>query len=508
MKQYTPEQIKNIYAARRARIAAYLTENNIGAAVYIDSEEHREPAIPYLTVHNSDAIVIIFSDGFTYLIAWDEILAKKIGYYDKLVPYTRYKNKDTDAVRAILNVGYTHGVNSKVELPPYLTYPQYIHFIDTLNNYDCRCREDGVHKFTVDCRVCKDEYEIECTREAARIGDLIIDKIETGIKDGSIKTEMDVALFIERECREYGCERTGFDTLAAGPERSFAIHAFPGYTKAPWPAKGLSILDFGVVYKGYTSDTTVTVAKGRLTPEQKKQLALVQKAYDECLKLYKPGKPIQDAAKRGIVSSGGLPMLVGQARRSAELFLHQSISDECMADVLSTITREITNIVLIGMPGCGKTTIGKELAELLHRPFYDCDQEIERISGMTVPQLFASKGESVFRDYETSALRNLCAMHGIVLATGGGCVTRPENRRLLRQNGFCVYLQAPLDALELKGRPLSKDRYTVLRLFNQRHPIYDNWADDRLERNAQPKQTAEELAKRFIRFCSGQQKSD
>ena len=174
MKQYTPEQIKNIYAARRARIAAYLTENNIGAAVYIDSEEHREPAIPYLTGHNSDAIVIIFSDGFTYLIAWDEILAKKIGYYDKLVPYTRYKNKDTDAVRAILNVGYTHGVNSKVELPPYLTYPQYLHFIDTLNNYDCRCREDGVHKFTVDCRVCKDEYEIECTREAARIGDLII----------------------------------------------------------------------------------------------------------------------------------------------------------------------------------------------------------------------------------------------------------------------------------------------------------------------------------------------
>lgn len=298
MKQYTPEQIKNIYAARRARIAAYLTENNIGAAVYIDSEAHREPAIPYLTGHNSDAIVIIFSDGFTYLIAWDEILAKKIGYYDKLVPYTRYKNKDTDAVRAILNVGYTHGVNSKVELPPYLTYPQYLHFIDTLNNYDCRCREDGVHKFTVDCRVCKDEYEIECTREAARIGDLIIDKIETGIKDGSIKTEMDVALFIERECREHGCERTGFDTLAAGPERSFAIHAFPGYTKAPWPAKGLSILDFGVVYKGYTSDTTVTVAKGRLTPEQKKQLALVQKAYDECLKLYKPGKPIQDAAKR------------------------------------------------------------------------------------------------------------------------------------------------------------------------------------------------------------------
>ncbi len=298
MKNYTNDEMKQIYGIRRARVAAYLTDNNIGAAVYIDSEEHRDPAIPYLTGHNCDAIVIVFSDGFTYLIPWDENLAKKIAFCDKLVPYTRYKNKDIDAVKAILNVGYTHGVNNKVELPPYLTYPQYLHFIDELNNYDCRCKEDGVHKFTIDCRVCKDEYEIECLREAARIGDLIIDKIEAGIKDGSIKTETDVALFIERECREHGCDKTGFDTLAAGPSRSFAIHAFPGYTNSPWPAKGLSILDFGVVYKGYTSDTTLTIAKGKLSPEQKKQLELVQKAYNECLKLYTPDHTILEAAKR------------------------------------------------------------------------------------------------------------------------------------------------------------------------------------------------------------------
>ena len=298
MKTYTTEEMKRIYEARRARVAAYLSDNGIGAAVYIDSEEHRDPAIPYLTGHNADAIVVLFSDGYTYLIAWDENLARKIAFFDKLVPYTRYKNKDIDAVKAILNVGYTHGVNSKVELPPYLTYPQYLHFIDELNNYDCRCKEDGVHKFTVDCRVCKDEYEIECLREAARIGDLIIDKIEEGIKDGSIKTETDVALFIERTCREHGCDKTGFDTLAAGPSRSFAIHAFPGYTNSAWPAKGLSILDFGVVYKGYTSDTTLTVAKGKLSPEQKKQLELVQKAYNECLKLYTPDHTIHEAAKR------------------------------------------------------------------------------------------------------------------------------------------------------------------------------------------------------------------
>ena len=127
---------------------------------------------------------------------------------------------------------------------------------------------------------------------------VIVDKIEKGIKDGSIKTETDVALFIERECREHGCEGTGFDTLAAGPTRSFAIHAFPNYTNAPWPAKGLSLLDFGVVYKGYTSDQTITIAKGRLSQDQKKLLELVQKAYNECLKVYTPDHTIYEAAKR------------------------------------------------------------------------------------------------------------------------------------------------------------------------------------------------------------------
>ena len=298
MKQYTENELKEIYKARRDRLAAHLRETETGACIFIDSEEHRDPAVPYYTNHPTDAVLIIFSDGYTVLVPWDENLAKQQAYCDKMVPYTRYKNKDIDAVKAMLNVCYTHGENSKVELPPYLTYPDYLKFIDALSNYDCRCKEDGAHSFVMDCRMQKDEYEIECTREAARVGDLIIDEIEKLIEKGKIKTETDVALLIERMLRENGCQRAGFDTLAAGPSRSFAIHAFPGYTAAEWPAQGLSILDFGVVYNGYTSDTTLTVAKGPLTEEQEKQLELVQKAYDEALKLYKPGKPILDAAKK------------------------------------------------------------------------------------------------------------------------------------------------------------------------------------------------------------------
>ena len=298
MKEYTNEELKEIYRARRNKLAAKMRETGTGACVFIDSEEHRDPAVPYYTNHPTDAVLIIFSDGYTVLVPWDENLAHQQAFYDKLVPYTRYKNKEIDATLAVLNVAYTHGENSKVELPPYLTYPDYLKFIDALSAYDCRCKEDGLHSFVMDCRMQKDEYEIACTKEAARVGDLIIDEIEKQVRKGKIKTETDVALLIEKKLRENGCQRTGFDTLAAGPGRSFAIHAFPGYTAAEWPAQGLSILDFGVVYNGYTSDTTLTIAKGPLTEAQEKQLDLVQKAYDEALKLYKPGKPILDAAKK------------------------------------------------------------------------------------------------------------------------------------------------------------------------------------------------------------------
>ena len=298
MKEYTTEDLKKIYKTRCKILGDHLTESNTGACVFIDNEDHREPAIPYYTGHSSDCVLIICSDGYSILIPWDENLAKKNGFFDKLIPFTRYKNSDLEATKAVLNLSAAHCINNKVELPPYLTYPKYLKFIDALENYDCRCKEDGIHNFVTESRMIKDEYEIECTREAARVGDIIIDEIEKQVREDKIKTEMDVALLIERMLRENGCQRTGFDTLAAGPERSFAIHAFPGYTNAPWPAQGLSILDFGVVYNGYTSDTTVTVAKGPLTEAQEKQLNLVQTAFDECLKLYTPEHTIVEAAKK------------------------------------------------------------------------------------------------------------------------------------------------------------------------------------------------------------------
>lgn len=297
MKHFTDEEMKKLYSERRKRVADYLREHETGAAVFIDSESHRESAIRYLTGHTSDAVLIIFENGKSVLIPWDEILAKKIAFCDKVIPYTRYKNSAIKAVQANLNAA--KGIaNMKVELSPATPYPDFLKYIDSLPLWDVKCKENGVHQFVVELRMIKDEYEIECTKEACRIGDLIVEKILSELKSGSIRTEIDVSLLIERELRIQGCEKTGFDTLAAGPSRSWAIHAFPGYTNSPWPAEGLSILDFGVVYNGYTSDMTITIAKGNLSPNQEKMLSLVQAAADECLLLYKSGIPIKNAAER------------------------------------------------------------------------------------------------------------------------------------------------------------------------------------------------------------------
>lgn len=294
MKNYTKDELKKIYAARREKLFAFMKENKITAAVFEDTEGRRDLSVRYFTGHPSDALWICSSDGKNTLVPWDENLAKERSVDVKIVPYNKYDRKNIEAVREILKSFKKNDPRLKVEVSPATPYPLFLKYVDALQGWDVLCRENSVHDFVLSMRACKDEYEIECTKEAARVGDLIIEKIENGIDDGSIKTEMDVSLLIERELRLNGCERNGFDTLAAGSSRSFAIHAFPGYTSAPWPGKGLSILDFGVVFEGYTSDTTLTVVKDA-TDEQKKLVELVEKAAKEALPYYKNGEKIKMA---------------------------------------------------------------------------------------------------------------------------------------------------------------------------------------------------------------------
>ncbi len=296
MKEYSKDEIKAIFSARREKLFSYMAQNGITAAVFEDTEGRRTPAVRYFTGHPSDALFIATSDGKCVLIPWDENLAANRAVDVKIVPYTKFERRNLKAVSEVLKSFKIKSTRLKVELAPETPYPLFLKYVDALEGWDVLCRENSTHDYVCELRAQKDEYEIECTKEACRVGDHIISEIERGIRENWLHKEMDVALLIESELRKFGCERTGFDTLAAGPSRSFAIHAFPGYTDAPWPAQGLSILDFGVVYNGYTSDTTLTVAKGPLSQKQEELLSLVEKAAAEALKLYKPGESLKKAS--------------------------------------------------------------------------------------------------------------------------------------------------------------------------------------------------------------------
>ena len=187
-------------------------------------------------------------------------------------------------------------------------------------------------------------------------------------------------------------------------------------------------------------------------------------------------KLLMDAEALGIAHAGGLIMLVEQARRSAEQFSGSAIADERVTEIVAALTAEMENIVFIGMPGCGKSAVGKRLAPLLGRPFVDADEVLAEKAGMTIPEIFAAEGEEGFRRRETEVLKELGKCSGIVLSTGGGCITRPENYPPLHQNGKIFWIQRDLDKLPTDGRPLSQ-KNDLNALFERRKDLYAAYAD-------------------------------
>ena len=194
--------------------------------------------------------------------------------------------------------------------------------------------------------------------------------------------------------------------------------------------------------------------------------------------IYNPEKTalILDAEECGITSTSGLPMLVAQAKVAAELFTGESLSDEVFEKTLAAVSGAEKNIVLIGMPGAGKSTVGKALAEELGRQFVDIDAEIVKAAGKPIPEIFADDGEKAFRDLETEVLAEFTKQSRLVIATGGGAVIRAENRRLLRQNGTVVHLKRDLSDLPKDGRPLSQ-KHSAEELWNARKAFYEGAAD-------------------------------
>lgn len=199
---------------------------------------------------------------------------------------------------------------------------------------------------------------------------------------------------------------------------------------------------------------------------------------EACLDLiYNPARTalLLEAERLNIPHINGLYMLVAQAVKAYEFFT----GDKADPSVIDRITEEISfdtqNIILIGMPGCGKSVVGKEIASVLNRPFLDADEEFEKMHGQTPAHVISALGEETFRELEHKTLSELCKRSGVVIATGGGAVTRERNYNVLRQNGSVVYLRRELSRLATGGRPLSQ-KIGVEDLYARRREAYERFA--------------------------------
>ena len=214
--------------------------------------------------------------------------------------------------------------------------------------------------------------------------------------------------------------------------------------------------------------------------------------------IYNPARTrlLLDAESRGIPAVNGLWMLVAQAKEAAQWFTGHPISDEKIAEIHRILRFRMENIILIGMPGCGKSTIGALLSQQSGKRFVDADAEIVRLAGKSIPEIFAEDGEEVFRDWETQALANLGKQSCLVIATGGGCVTKERNAPLLHQNGTCVWLKRDLELLPTEGRPLSQSG-KLAEMFQIRQPLYRRFADFSVDNSGTPEETAAVILKKL-----------
>ncbi len=209
-------------------------------------------------------------------------------------------------------------------------------------------------------------------------------------------------------------------------------------------------------------------------------------------------KLVQTAQKKGIKATGGLYMLAAQGVYASSLFLDKPLDCAIEQRVYRSVLQNKQNIVLIGMPSSGKTTVGKAVAKALGRPFFDSDKEIVKKAGKTIPAIFAEEGEAHFRALEREVIASLSKHSGAVIATGGGAVLSKENIDRLRQNGILFFLDRSLEKLTPTGdRPLSQSRDALRRRYEERYPLYCRIADKIIPANGSVKEVTKTLIEEF-----------
>ncbi len=191
---------------------------------------------------------------------------------------------------------------------------------------------------------------------------------------------------------------------------------------------------------------------------------------------------VAEANENGIKAEGGLYMLVAQAVKASEIFLDKKYEEKKLDEIYTRLKRQKENIVLIGMPSSGKSTIGRNLAKKLSRSFYDTDELIEQKTGKKIPEMIKTDGEESFRKIESEIVAEASKLTGAVIATGGGAVLNHENTKALAQNGKIYFLDRPIDFLmPTSDRPLTSTRDALLQKYNERYPLYEKAASVKID---------------------------
>jgi Xaa-Pro dipeptidase len=239
----------------------------------------------------SDALLFLFREGYSVLLPWDVQLAEQLSaqdavFADRTVPYNNYKRLLTKAVPAFLEEKSCAG--GRVEVGEAMPFPLYKEIAKQIGG-ELVCRTEGISSYVRGLRSIKDEAEQKIIRRAAYTTDSLISALESNLTESVLESEIDVACFIEREALKRGAEGLGFETLVAGPNRSFAIHPFPSYTAGPFIKGGLSLIDFGIVLDGYTTDVTVPIIRGDASAGGQALIELIRGVWDIIIPLLKPG---------------------------------------------------------------------------------------------------------------------------------------------------------------------------------------------------------------------------
>lgn len=215
--------------------------------------------------------------------------------------------------------------------------------------------------------------------------------------------------------------------------------------------------------------------------------------------IYNPKRTqlILDAEKRGINCISGLFMLAAQAKKAAEYFFSTPFPEDIIDTIEKKLSFELTNIILVGMPGCGKSTIGKLLAEHYSRKFVDTDALIIEKAGKPIPEIFSQQGERGFRKIEADVAEETGKEKGLVIATGGGVIVTPENHDALRQNGTVVFINRDINVLPTDGRPLSQQN-KLSDMFEKRLPLYRSICHAEIDGNGTVNEVADRIKELFL----------